>query len=144
MTQQELFKILSERGAFLAPPAPTGQINLVNINLQNLRIATLPVFMLNIYKQCGGMNLGSGYIFGPSEFKIGNKHPVPNILEINRELTNIKELRGKTVFGRNDLFWFTFDSLGNCAMMDNTGLNILRKYDDPHRAIFECLIGGKF
>lgn len=143
MTQQEFLTNLSERGAFLAPPASIGQVNLININLQNLRAATLPVFIVNLYKQCGGINLGSGYIFGPSEFVIGNKHPVPSIFEINRELTNIAALRGKTVFGRNDLFWFAFDSFGKCAMLDNLGLNTLRKYDDPYRAMFECLIGGK-
>lgn len=143
MTQQELLKILSDRNAFLAPPKNLGQINLVNINLQKIHVATLPVFMTELYKQCGGINLGSGYIFGPFEFAIDNKHPVPDIFEINNELTNINALRGKTVFGRNDLFWFAFDSFGKCAMLDNIGLNTLRKYDDPYRAIFECLIGGK-
>lgn len=143
MTQDELLKTLSERGAFIAPPVSAGQINLTNLNLQRLHVAILPPFMTEMYKQCGGINIGSGYIFGPSEFTIGNKHPVPDIFEVNQELTNIPNLRGKTVFGRNDLFWFTFDSFGKCAMLDNIGLNTLRKYDDPYRAMFECLIGGK-
>lgn len=143
MTTDEFFNIVSERGAFIAPPVSNGTINLTNLNLQRLRLAILPSFMIEVYKKCGGLNIGSGYIFGPSEFKIGNKYPVPNIFEINKELTNIKKLNGKTVFGRNDLFWFGFDSFGKCVMLDNLGLNVLRKYDDPYRAMFECLIGGK-
>ena len=143
MTVDDFFTIVSERGAFIAPPVGNGQINLININLQRLHTAILPPFIIDVYKRCSGLNIGSGYIFGPSEFKIGNKHPVPNILKINQELTNITKLKGKTIFGRNDLFWFAFDSFGKCAMLDNLGLNILRKYDDPYRAMFECLIGGK-
>jgi hypothetical protein len=54
-----------------------------------------------------------------------------------------KNLFGKTVFGRNDLFWFAFDTMGTCYMLDNLTLSILRKYDDPHRAIIDCLVVGK-
>jgi len=143
MTTDEILQTLSERGAFIAPPCDGGKINLINLNLQRLQVAVLPAFMIELYKKCGGLNLGSGYVFGPDEFQIGNKHPVPGIFEINQELTNIAALRGKTVFGRNDLFWFAFDSFGKCMMLDNIGLKVLRKYDDPYRAIFECLIGGK-
>lgn len=143
MTQNDLIKILSERGAFFANAVNVGQINRVNINLQGLHAATIPTFMNKLYQQCGGINLGSGYMFGPSEFTVGNKHPVPNIFELNRELTNIPALHVKTIFGRNDLFWFAFDSFGKCEMLDNIGLNSLRKYEDPYRAIFECIIGGK-
>jgi hypothetical protein len=47
------------------------------------------------------------------------------------------------VFGRNDLFWFAFDAFGTCFMLDNTALRPLRKYDDPWRALTDCMIVGK-
>lgn len=143
MTEQELVKIMQERGATFAPPVVVGQINLININLQKIHAAMLPKYMSDLYQTCGGINLGSGYIFGPTDVKRGTKYPVPNILKINQELTNIGALRGKTVFGRNDLFWFAFDTFGKCTMLDNLNLEVLREYDDPYRAIYECLVGGK-
>ena len=58
-------------------------------------------------------------------------------------LSNIATIRGKTVFGRNDLFWFAFDAFGTCYMLDNLNLRVLKKYDDPYRAMLDCLIVGK-
>ena len=143
MTQSEFLDILKSRGAAFAPPSPIGKTNIININLQTIRAATLPKFITDLYQTYGGIKLGSGYIFGPVPFGKPGKHPIPDIFSVNRELTNFAVLRGKTVFGRNDLFWFAFDALGNCTMLDNLGLNILRKYEDPYRAMLDCLIGGK-
>ena len=143
MTQQELFDTLKNRGAFFAPPCHPGQIKLLNINLQNQHSAILPTFMSELYQNCGGIWMGTGYIFGPNEFSYNGRHPIPSILDINKDLTNLKVLHNKTIFGRNDLFWFAFDALGECTMLDNLNLNVLRKYSDPYRAIYECLIGGK-
>ncbi len=143
MTQKEFLDVLKSHGAAFAPPAPVGQINIANVNLQKIRAAILPKFITDLYQTCGGIKLGTGYIFGPAPFGKPGKHPIPDIFGINNELTNFAVLRGKTVFGRNDLFWFAFDSFGNCTMLDNLGLNVLRKYDDPYRAMLDCLIGGK-
>ena len=143
MTAQELLDTMHERGAIFAEPCSSGDINLLNINLQKIRAATIPGYMLELYSICGGINLGSGYIFGPREIERTIKYPIPNILQINQDLTNIQLLRGKTVFGRNDLFWFTFDAFGKCEMRDNLNLSVLRKYENPYRAMFECLVGGK-
>lgn len=143
MTEQEFFETMKNRGAqFAVAPAP-GQVNLVNINLQKIQAAMIPADLANFYQKCGGINLGSGYVFGPNEFARGVKYPVPGILKINQDLTNIPELRGKTIFGRNDLFWFAFDVFGKYMMLDNIGLGTLRVYDDVYRAMFECLVGGK-
>ena len=54
-----------------------------------------------------------------------------------------KNLFGKTIFGMNDLFWFAFDTNGQCMMLDNLTLSTLRKYDDPYQAMLDCLIVGK-
>lgn len=143
MTLQELISVLKNRGASFAPACSIGQINLVNINLQRIHAATLSTPMANLYQTCGGIWMGSGYIFGPQENTYNNKHPIPDIFNINRDLTNLPNMRGKTLFGRNDLFWFVFDAFGNCAMVDNLNLNVLRKYTDPYQAVYECLVGGK-
>ncbi|MBO4480059.1 MAG: hypothetical protein J5742_00340 [Alphaproteobacteria bacterium] len=143
MTEQDFLTKIKERNVTCALAATPGQINLVNLNLQKIRAAMLPSYMISIYQKYGGMKLGSGYIFGPTEFASSSKYPTPNIFQINSDLTNIPSIRGKTIFGRNDLFWFAFDSFGTCFMLDNLGLSILRQYDDPYRAILDCLMGGK-
>lgn len=143
MTQNEFLNTLNSHNAFFAAPAAIGQISITNVNLQKIHAATLPKFISDLYQTCGGIKLGNGYIFGPNEFGRPGSHPIPNIFQINNELTNLAKLHAKTVFGRNDLFWFTFDSFGKCYMLDNLGLNVLRRYEDPYRAMLDCLIGGK-
>ena len=103
----------------------------------------LPSFMFDLYKSCSGITLGSAYIFGPKKTERGIKYPIPSIITINKEMNQNKNLFGKTVFGRNDLFWFAFDTNGTCFMLDNLTLSVLRKYDDPYRAMIDCLIVGK-
>lgn len=142
MEIKEFLDTLKQRGAFMAPPAHVGTINITNINLQKIHAAMLPKFMTDLYQTCGGIKLGNGYLFGPAEFGKPGKHPIPDIYQINNELSNLQKLRGKTVFGRNDLFWFAFDAFGKCTMLDNLGLNTLRAYDDPYKAIMDCLAGG--
>ena len=143
MTEQEFISLLKSRGATIFPGAKEKDIVFANTNLQNIRVAMLPNFMRNFYKSCSAVTLGSACIFGPTEVKRGIKHPLPSIIEINKDMVGNKNLFGKTVFGRNDLFWFVFDALGNCIMLDNLTLSPLRKYDDPYRAMIDCLIVGK-
>lgn len=144
MTEQDFLQDMQKRGATFAPAGPDGQVSITNINLQKIRAAMLPIFMTNLYKQCNGIKLGNGYIFGSAEFGKNGKHPVPSIVEINQDLTNIPTLRGKTIFGRNDLFWFAFDTFGKCFMLDTTDLKVLRKYENPYHAMTDCLVGGSF
>ena len=98
----------------------------------------------DLYKSASAINLGNGYIFGPIECARGARFPIPSIVEINMDVLGIDTLRGKTVFGRNDLFWFAFDAFGTFYMLDNLTLRVLRKYDDPYRAMSDCLVAGKF
>ena len=143
MTQEEFILNMKNRGASFALPANEKQISLANISLQQIQAAMLPVFLINLYKKTGGINLGCAYIFGPQEISNGNRSPVPDIFSINKEISNINRMRGKTVFGRNDLFWFAFDSFGTCLMLDNATLNILRTYEDPYKSLTDCLVAGK-
>lgn len=144
MNSKEFLSAISARGAKIAPRATDSEIRQTNSNLQHLRAAILPAFMTDFYTNCGGISLDSGYIFGPKEIENGPRNPVPSILEINRDISGLPGTVGKTVFGRNDLFWFAFDAFGTCYMLDNLSLRILRKYDDPYRAMTDCLIAGKY
>lgn len=87
--------------------------------------------------------MGTGYMFGPSELQNGANFPIPSIVEINEELRNIPALKNKTLFARNDLFWFAFDAFGTYYMLNNVSGNILRQYDDVYRALYDCMMGGK-
>ena len=143
MTCDEFLSFIKTRGAHITPPATINQITLTNTALQQRRRAMLPTFMSELYQRTSGINLGNGYIFGPNEIPQGLRFPAPTILSINDDMATIPQTSGKTIFGRNDLFWFAFDAFGVCYMLDNLTLSPLRRYDDPQRALTDCLIAGK-
>ena len=134
---------MKSNGAIFAAAADDRAITLAATVLQQMRAAVLPAFMIELYKKTGGIILGDAYIFGPLENKAGGKFPIPPITQINMEISGIQKMRGFTVFGRNDLFWFAFDAFGTCFMLDNLTLRPMRKYEDPMRALTDCLIVGK-
>lgn len=144
MTRDEFLSAIKSRGAFIAPPATTTQIMHTNSALQHIRAAILPMFMIEFYAATSGISLDSGYIFGPNEYENGPRTPVPDIVSVNREISGLPNTMGKTIFGRNDLFWFAFDTFGTCYMLDNLTLRVLRRYDNPYRAMTDCLIAGKY
>lgn len=143
MTCSEFLSSIRSRGGVLLPAASVADITLTNTSLQQRRRAMLPKFLTELYQVCGGINLGSGYIFGPNEMIRDSRYPIPSILQINDQLTNLPQTLGYTILGRNDLFWFSFDAFGQCYMLDNLTLTPIRKYDDPYRALLDCLIVGK-
>ena len=143
MTCSEFLSTIRSRGGVLLPAASIADITLTNTSLQQRRRAMLPKFLTELYQVCGGINLGSGYIFGPNEMIRDSRYPIPSILQINDQLTNLPQTLGYTILGRNDLFWFSFDAFGQCYMLDNLTLTPIRKYDDPYRALLDCLIVGK-
>ena len=144
MNMTDFLSSMKSRGATIFSPTPAHDITLANNALQARRCAMFPALFNELYKNASAINLGNGYIFGPIEIARGAKHPIPSIVDINVEMSGIAALRGKTVFGRNDLFWFAFDAFGAFYMLDNLNLRVLRKYDDPYRALSDCLIAGKF
>lgn len=143
MNTAEFLALMKSRGAKITPAKDTSSITLLNTKLQQARISMLPKFLLDLYQEISCITMSSAYIFGPEEIERGTKYPVPSILDINKELVGNKNLFGKIVFGRNDLFWFATDAMGTCYMLDNLTLNVLRKYDDCYRAMTDCLIIGK-
>lgn len=143
MNKNEFLSLMKTRGATFFTPKEPVNTNITNTNLQNMRAAMLPAFLQDLYTNCSGITLGAACIFGPNEVKRGTKYPLPSIVQINQDMIGNKKLFGKTVFGRNDLFWFAFDAFGDCFMLDNLTLSPLRKYDNPYRAMIDCLIVGK-
>ncbi len=143
MTRDEFLSTIKARGAQFAPPATSRDIGIANTALQQMRAAMLPKFIIDLFSITGGINLGNGYIFGPTDIDDHAHYPTPSIIRTNMDFSHIPQLRGKTIFGRNDLFFFAFDAFGTCFMLDNLGLQPMRKYDDPYRAISDCLIAGK-
>ena len=143
MTTNEFISLIKSHGAMVAPFGNVSEVNLANTYLKDIQVAMLPTFLFDLYKSSFGITLGSACIFGPTEIQRGIKYPLPSIVNINKDLAKNKNLVGKTIFGRNDLFWFATDALGNCYMLDNLTLSVLRKYDDPYRAMLDCLIIGK-
>ncbi|MBO4672101.1 MAG: hypothetical protein J5608_00415 [Alphaproteobacteria bacterium] len=143
MDINEFLTAIKSKGALVWGPSSVRAIEYANSTLQQKKCAILANFIINLYTKTGGINLGTGYIFGPTELPNGANYPIPSIVEINEELRHIPALSGKTLFGRNDLFWFAFDSFGKCCMINNTNGTVLREYDDPYRALYDCLTGGK-
>lgn len=143
MTTTEFLSFIKTKNANISVPTDGNTIQIANTNLQRIHAAMLPMFLQDLYKHTNSITLGSSYIFGPQKTDRGIKYPIPSIFDINKELTGHPKLYGKTVFGKNDLFWFATDAIGNCVMLDNLTLSVLRKYDDPYRAMIDCLIIGK-
>ena len=143
-TCDEFLSIMKSRGAHTAPGASARTITLLNSALRERRYAMLPKFMIDLYERCGGLNMGNGYIFGPTEILYSGTYPTPSLESVNNDFSMLNKTRGQTIFGRNDLFWFAFDAFGNFYMLDNLTLTPLRKYDDAYKCMFDCLIAGKF
>ncbi|MBD5400376.1 hypothetical protein HDR61_01345 [bacterium] len=143
MTRDEFLSSVRSRGAFTANSATPRDIATTNALLQGMRAAMLPPALIELYNATTAISRGSAYIFGPTEVPRPNHHPIPSIIDINRDMAHIQSLRGKTIFARNDLFLFTFDAFGVFFMMDPLNLRCLRKYDDAYRAMTDCLAVGK-
>jgi hypothetical protein len=143
MNTTEFLALMKTRGAKINPAKDTNSITLLNTKLQQARISMLPKFLIDLYNETSAITMSSAYIFGPEEIERGTKFPIPSILDINKEMVGNKNLFGKIIFCRNDLFWFATDALGTCYMLDNLTLKVLRKYDDCYRAMTDCLIIGK-
>jgi hypothetical protein len=114
--------------------------------LQQMQAAMLPLALTDFYKNtAGGMLLGDAHIFGLSETRRGgaNIYFIPSILQVNRDVSASPGMRGRTIFGRNSLFWFAFDAFGNCFMLNNMTLAPMRQYEDAYKAMSDCLAMGK-
>lgn len=142
MTANEFIQKMTARGAHIYPVAGRNT-ELVNTTLRSRGRAMLAREILEFYAVAGGANLGAGYIFGLMPVERGLVYPVPDLVRINDELTGIAATAGKTIFARNDLFWFAFDAFGAFYMLENLTLRPLKKYDDGWHAMSDALMGGR-
>lgn len=143
MNTAEFITTMKSRGAVIFTPAQQNQILLLNGALQQRRYAMLPNVLCELYEHAGAICMDTGYIFGPNEIMREKTYPIPSILKINDDISVLGKTVGKTIFGRNDLFWFAYDAFGVCYMLDNLTLRAVKKYSDPYKAIADCLIAGK-
>ena len=152
MTREEFISELQSRGATLLPPSNTRALELAQNALQQMRAAMMPPAMIDIYlNTAGGMIMGDANIFGPDEIvRPVRNYEIPGLMQVNREIAGlppgprIPGARAKTIFGRNQMFWFAFDAFGEFYMLSILNLDVLREYKaDPYRAILDCLAVGK-
>ena len=147
MTKEEFLSLLKNAGAIVLPVATEREVAAAQMTLQQLRAAMLPAAFTDFYKTvAGGIILGDAHIFGLSDIARGGASPyiMPSVLTVNREISGWAQTAGKTVFGRNGLFWFAFDAFGNCFMLSNLILAPMREYKgDIFKAMSDCLAVGK-
>ncbi|MCL1902038.1 MAG: hypothetical protein FWG18_00230 [Alphaproteobacteria bacterium] len=147
MNREEFIAELTNRNALMLPTTSDRAIELARGSLQQMRAAMMSLELIDIYKNiAGGIIMGDANIFGPEKFDRANgaNYEIPDIVQVNREIANVPAARGKTIVGRNQMFWFAFDAFGTFYMLDILNLNPLRKYEsNPYRAIMDCLLVGR-
>jgi hypothetical protein len=146
MTREEFISWAKSAGAILLPTIEDAGIMRAQNALQQMQAAMLPIALADFYKTIAdGAFLGDANIFGIREAARGGSavYHIPDILQANREIAGLQGMRGKTLFGRNSLFWFAFDAFGHCLMLSNTALSPMRQYDDIYKAMSDCLALGK-
>ncbi|MDR3208590.1 MAG: hypothetical protein LBT45_01955 [Rickettsiales bacterium] len=140
----EKIKYLSESGALFLPGGSRRALELANAALQNMRAAVLPGVLSDFYLAHGGAVLGDACIFPLEDTDRPNRnYVIPGVVKINRDLSHIAALRGKTAWGRNQLYLFSCDIGRILYMHDVLTLQILRKYNDFGAALADCLLVGK-
>jgi len=145
MTKQEFLNEITGRRAIMLPPASARALELANGALQQMRAAMMPMWFIDLLQTAAdGIMLGDADIFGITKTERTHAgYEMPDIMSINRNISHIGGMRGRTVFGRNALFWFGFDAFGRVYMLDNLNASPVREYSDPYKAMFDCLVVGK-
>lgn len=146
MTKEEFLSWIKSSGAVMLPTSTNNEIAQTQNGLQQMKAAIIPITLTDFYKNtAGGILLGDAQIFGLSEIKRDKTgiYYIPSILQVNRDFSGFSHMRGKTIFGRNGLFWFAFDAFGTCFMLNNITLTPMRQYEDIFKAISDCLAVGK-
>jgi hypothetical protein len=140
----EMIKHLGESGAVFFPKPSERAIELANAALQQMKAAVLPQSAIEFYSVLGGAVLGDACVFPVEDAdRPERNYTIPGIVKINRDLAGFSALRGKTIWGRNQIYWFSADVAGRMYMHDVLTLSVLRKYDDMTAAIADCLLVGK-
>jgi hypothetical protein len=142
----EKIEHLKNSGAiFLPPPADARRaLDLANAAFQQMRAAVLPKPLADFYNSLGGAMLGDAYVFPLEDAdRPARRYAIPGIVRVNRDFVGFAMLRGKTIWGRNQIYLFSADALGAICMHDMLTLQVLRKYVDFGVAMTDCLMVGK-
>jgi len=140
----EKINYLKESGAVFLTPAPFRALELANAAFQRMRASVLPKSAADFYLGYGGAILGDACVFPVEDtFRSGRNCIIPGIVKVNRGLSTVPQLRGKTVWGRNQIYIFSCDVMGSVYMHDALTLAVLRKYGDFGAALADCLLVGK-
>jgi len=140
----EKIAYLEDSGAKFLPPSNMRALELANAAFQQMKAAILPKALGDFYLAYGGAILGDACVFPVEDtMRPGRNYELPGIVKINRDMTRFQVLRGKTVWGRNQIYIFSADVAGNLYMHDVLTLQVLRKYEDFYAALTDCLLVGK-
>ena len=124
--------------------ASARSLELANAAFQQMKASVLPAALSDFYLAYGGAILGDAVVFPIEDApRPARRYIIPGAVRINRDLANFQVLRGKTVWGRNQLYIFSADVMGNLYMHDVLTLSVLRKYNDFGQALADCLLVGK-
>jgi hypothetical protein len=141
---RDMVRRLEESGAVFLPPPSARALELANAALQQMKASVLPAAAAGFYKAHGGALLGDACVFPADDAdRPDRRYVFPSLVGINRDLTGLSGLRGKTVWGRNQFYWFSADVAGKILMHDILTLSVLRDYADFGAAITDCLLVGK-
>ena len=140
----EKIEHLLKSGALFLPAANERAIVLANSAFQQMKASTLPLAVSNFYMEHGGVILGDACMFPIDDVdRPGRSYILPGIIKINREILHLDTLRGKTIWGQNQFYFFMCDATGSLYMQDVLTLSVLRKYGDFYQALSDCLLVGK-
>ena len=141
---EEKIEYLKKAGAVFFPSAGARALNLANAAFQQMKASVLPTAMGAFYAAYGGAVLGDACVFPIEDTDRPNRNYVmPGIVKVNRDMIDFPALRGKTIWGRNQFYWFSADVAGAICMHDVLTLTVLRKYGDLGAAIADCLLAGR-
>jgi len=141
---EEKIEYLKRAGAVFFPPGAARALNLANAAFQQMKASVLPTAMGTFYASYGGAVLGDACVFPIEDMDRPNRNYVmPGIVKVNRDMIDFKALRRKTIWGRNQFYWFSADFVGAICMHDVLTLTVLRKYGDIGSALADCLLAGR-
>ena len=140
----EKVNYLKESGAKFLPGTNIRALELANAAFQQMKASVLPKSLGDFYLAFGGAVLGDACVFPVEDsMRPHRNYELPGIVKINRDMVRFQVLRGKTVWGRNQIYIFSADVIGNLYMHDVLTLQVLRKYTDFYAALTDCLLVGK-
>ena len=140
----DIVNYIKESGGAMFAPASFRALELANAAFQQMRAAVLPKSAADFYMLYGGAILGDAVVFPMEETpRPARNYAVPSLVKINRDMAGFRTLRGKTIWGRNQIYMFSCDVIGGVYMHDALTLAILRKYNDFGAALADCLLVGK-